>query len=161
MIQKLERSQQLNCNIQTAWSFFSSPHNLSRITPANMKFKVLSNDKNENIYEGMTMDYTVTPLFGIPVSWKTKIVQVNELRSFTDFQLKGPYKLWRHYHEFIPNGQGVLMKDTVAYKLPFGIIGDITHYLLVQKKLKQIFDYRNRVLELLFNSKQEQALHEA
>lgn len=155
MMYKLVRSQQLNCNIETAWHFFSSPHNLARITPGDMNFKVTSKDAHENIYPGMTIDYTVTPLLGIPVAWRTKILQVDEWKSFTDYQLKGPYKTWKHFHEFIPNDQGVLMKDTVDYTLPFGIVGDITHALLVKKKLDYIFNYRYRVLEKLFNAKKE------
>lgn len=151
MIHQLIRTQQLNCDIDTAWKFFSSPHNLSRITPKEMNFKVLSDDKFESIYEGMVIDYTVTPLFGIPMKWKTVISQVNDRKNFSDFQKKGPYKLWNHFHEFIPNKDGVLAKDTVDYELPFGFLGEIMHPLIVKKKLQHIFDYRHKVLDEMFN----------
>jgi ligand-binding SRPBCC domain-containing protein len=151
MIYKLYKTQQLHCDISTAWQFFSSPHNLARITPKDMNFVVKSNLSDENIYEGMTIAYTVSPLLGIPVKWLTKITQVEDLKSFTDFQQQGPYKSWNHFHEFIPNEDGVLIKDTVDYELPFGIIGTIFHFLLVRKKLEHIFDYRYQVLNQLFN----------
>jgi ligand-binding SRPBCC domain-containing protein len=150
MIYQLKREQQLYCDIQTAWDFFSSPHNLSRITPKEMGFVVLSNLPEGNIYKGMIIDYTVSPVLGIPLKWQTQITAVNYQKSFTDFQKKGPYKLWRYHHEFIPNQNGVLMVDTVDYELPFGIIGKMVHSLMVKKKLKHIFDYRNQVLEALF-----------
>jgi ligand-binding SRPBCC domain-containing protein len=150
MIYQLKREQQLYCDIQTAWDFFSSPHNLSRITPKEMGFVVLSNLPEGNIYKGMIIDYTVSPVLGIPLKWQTEITEVNYQKSFTDFQLKGPYKLWRHHHEFIPSQNGVLMVDTVDYELPFGIIGKMAHRLMVKKKLEHIFDYRNQVLEALF-----------
>ena len=149
---KLYREQQLNCDIQTAWEFFSSPQNLAKITPKDMAFTVLSKNQSEPIYEGMLIDYTVSPLLHIPLKWQTKIIQVDFQKSFIDFQEKGPYKLWHHYHEFIPNDNGVLMKDTVTYELPFGIIGTITHKLVVQKKVASIFDYRFQVLEKMFNT---------
>lgn len=151
MAYQLHRTQQLYCDIDTAWKFFSSPHNLSRITPKDMQFRVLTNLPDESIHEGMIIDYKVSPILGIPMNWQTMITQVNEKKSFTDFQQKGPYKLWNHFHEFIPNEQGVLMKDTVDYDLPLGIIGVIAHTLMVRKKLGHIFDYRYRVLETLFN----------
>ena len=42
MVYQLYKTQQLYCSLETAWQFFSSPQSLSRITPAEMKFQVLS-----------------------------------------------------------------------------------------------------------------------
>lgn len=148
---QLYREQQLNCDLPTAWSFFSDPQNLSKITPKEMGFVVLTKNTDGNIYEGMEIDYTVSPLLGIPLKWKTRILKVEFQKSFTDFQAKGPYKLWNHFHEFIPNGNGVLMKDTVDYELPLGFLGTIAHIIFVKNKLKAIFNYRFQVLEKRFN----------
>jgi ligand-binding SRPBCC domain-containing protein len=149
---QLYREQQLHCDIETAWHFFSSPMNLSKITPKDMGFKVLSDYNNEQIFEGMIINYTVSPLLNIPLKWRTRISQVQLNKSFTDFQEKGPYKYWKHFHEFIPNKDGVLIKDTVDYELPFGILGNIAHSIFVKKKLAHIFDFRYGVLEKLFNN---------
>ncbi|HXJ98367.1 MAG TPA: SRPBCC family protein [Gelidibacter sp.] len=151
MKHRLYREQQLNCDIQTAWDFFSSPKNLSKITPKDMGFTVLSDYNSEQITEGMVIDYIVSPLLKVPLKWRTRITHVEPNRSFTDFQEKGPYKYWNHFHEFIPNKDGVLMKDTVDYELPFGFLGKIAHLLFVKKKLAHIFDFRYSVLENLFN----------
>ena len=150
---RLYREQQLNCNRETAWKFFSPPHNLAKITPKSMKFVVLSAGKSEPVFEGMEIDYKVSPVLGIPMGWKTIISQVDEYKSFTDFQKEGPYKYWNHFHEFIPNEKGILMKDTVDYELPFGILGRAAHQLFVKEKLKSIFDFRYNILDDLFNSK--------
>lgn len=153
MKRQLYREQQLNCDLQTAWDFFSSPMNLSKITPKDMAFTVLSEQSTDKIFEGMIIDYTVSPLFGIPLKWKTRITEVIPNKSFTDFQEKGPYKLWNHRHEFIPNENGVLMIDKVDYELPFGVLGNLAHRLFVKKKLDKIFNYRFHILEKLFNKK--------
>lgn len=150
---QLYREQQLNCDIETAWEFFSNPHNLSKITPKKMNFVVLTDLPSTKIYEGMEIDYKLSPLLNIPMKWKTRIPQVDELKSFTDFQLKGPYKLWNHFHEFIPNENGVLVKDTVDYELPLGFLGKIAHSLFVRSKLESIFKHRFQVLEEKFNKK--------
>ena len=151
MIHQLYKEQQLNCSLEEAWSFFSSANNLSKITPKEMNFIVRTDLPDDKIYKGMIIDYYVSPLLGIKMSWQTEITEANFQKSFTDFQKKGPYKLWNHFHEFIPNKEGVLMKDTVDYELPFGFLGDITHALLVKKKLESIFDFRFKVLEQKFN----------
>lgn len=146
----LFREQQLNCDLATAWKFFSSANNLSEITPKDMGFIVLTEMEDDEIYEGMIIDYYVSPLFGIKMKWQTEITHVDFQKSFIDFQKKGPYKLWNHHHEFIPNKEGVLMRDTIEYELPMGFLGEIAHRLFVKKKLEHLFDYRFRILSKLF-----------
>lgn len=148
---QLYKEQQLKCDIETAWDFFSSPHNLSKITPSDMGFTVTSDLGNEPIYEGMEIDYIVSPLLKIPMKWKTKITEVEFQKNFTDLQAKGPYKYWSHFHELEANDKGVLVKDTVNYEMPFGILGIIAHKLIVKKKLESIFNYRYQILENKFN----------
>ncbi|MBW3521660.1 MULTISPECIES: SRPBCC family protein [unclassified Chryseobacterium] len=151
MVHQLQRQQQLNCDIKTAWKFFSSANNLSEITPKDMNFVVRTQLSDDEIYEGMLIDYYVSPLLGIKLKWQTEITEVNFQKSFTDFQKKGPFKLWNHFHEFILNDKGVLMIDTVSYELPFGFLGEIAHSVMVKKKLEHIFDYRFKILEETFN----------
>ncbi|MXS72822.1 hypothetical protein GSF70_16545 [Flavobacteriaceae bacterium W22] len=154
MIHQLYREQQLNCTIDEAWRFFSSANNLSKITPKEMNFIVRTQLSDDNIYKGMIIDYFVSPMLNIKMSWQTEITEVDFQKSFTDFQKKGPYKLWNHRHDFIENENGVLMKDTVDYELPLGFLGEIAHGIFVKKKLENIFDYRTKVLEEMFNQKQ-------
>jgi ligand-binding SRPBCC domain-containing protein len=43
------------------------------------------------------------------------------------------------------------MQDTVKYRLPFGALGSLAHRLMVKKRVDDIFTYRRKVLEDLFN----------
>ena len=43
------------------------------------------------------------------------------------------------------------MKDIVDYKLPFGVVGKLFHFLFIKKRVNQIFDFRKKKLERLFN----------
>jgi len=149
----LHREQYLNISNQEAWSFFSSAKNLSKITPPEMSFKILSEVKDVAVYSGMEIDYIVKPLFAIPLRWKTLIDEVNEPLFFSDKQLKGPYKLWEHSHRFTMTNKGLLMEDDVKYQLPFSLIGELAHWLFVKKKVEQIFDFRFQILEKMFNQK--------
>lgn len=142
--------QFLNTDMNTAWDFFSSAKNLAAITPPELGFKILTNLDEKDIYEGMLIEYTVRPLFGIPLHWKTEIWKIKKPEMFIDKQLKGPYKIWEHTHIFIQEEKGVLMKDEVKYKLPFGIIGQMAHSLIVRKKIEGIFNYRKEILKKIF-----------
>ena len=142
--------QFLNIDIHTAWIFFSSAKNLALITPPEMAFKILTTLDDKEIYEGMLIDYTVKPLLGIPVRWQTEICKVERPLFFTDRQVKGPYKFWEHTHTYIERDNGVLMQDEIKYQLPFGVIGNIFHSLVVRKKIEEIFKFRTKVLTKIF-----------
>jgi ligand-binding SRPBCC domain-containing protein len=142
--------QVLRTDIETAWTFFSTPKNLALITPPELDFRILTAIDEYTITEGMIIDYIVRPLLGIPVRWKTEICDVEKPFRFQDRQLKGPYRLWIHTHTFAEAKDGVVMKDEVQYALPFGWIGRLTHHFVVRKKIENIFHYRRQVLHKLF-----------
>jgi ligand-binding SRPBCC domain-containing protein len=141
--------QLLGTDIKTAWNFFSSPKNLSLITPPDLGFIIKSKDLDAEIFEGMKIEYVVKPLFGIPLKWITAITKVSRPHTFTDKQLKGPYALWEHHHEFIEKNGNVLMIDHVRYALPFGWIGSIARGI-VHNRLEHIFTFRRKTLEKLY-----------
>ena len=99
---------------------------------------------------GTLIDYRIT-LFGIGLRWRTLIETFEPEARFVDVQLKGPYAVWRHTHTFedAPDG-GTELGDRVAYELPLGPLGEIAHVLFVKRQLKQIFDYRARVMHERF-----------
>jgi ligand-binding SRPBCC domain-containing protein len=101
----------------------------------------------ERMYEGLMIEYTVKPLFGIPMNWVTEIKTVKDLEFFVDEQRIGPYKIWHHEHHFKEVEGGVEMTDIVSYALPFGILGRMMHPIIVKKKLEEIFDFRFKAVE--------------
>jgi len=150
MIYTFKSEQFLKTDIITAWDFFSSAKNLARITPPELAFKIHTQLDDKEVYEGMIIDYTVRPLLGIALKWQTEICQVNKPTLFTDRQLKGPYSLWEHTHNFIEKDNGVLMQDEVKYELPLGLIGELAHNFIVKEKIKSIFKFREEALKDLF-----------
>lgn len=152
---QLKSSQIIECSLEEAWSFFSSPENLSRITPSSMDFKIKT-DVEGDMYEGMIIKYTVRPILNIPMTWVTEISHIKENSFFVDEQRIGPYKMWHHEHHFYPHEKGVRMVDIVSYSLPFGFIGKIAHWMFVRKKLKGIFKFREEAVIKIFPSKSAQ-----
>ncbi len=148
----LHREQFLPVSINEAWDFFSSPENLSRITPKDMSFEIITKLNNKSIYSGMKIEYRVWPLFNIPLKWVTEIKDVDAPHTFTDIQIKGPYSLWQHTHTFKTIPGGVKMTDDVKYALPLGLLGHIAHTVLVKKRLEHIFNFRKKTLETFFNN---------
>lgn len=146
------REQLLNTTIDELWDFISSPQNLKKITPDYMGFDIQSKDLPDKIYEGMIISYLVKPVLGIKTNWVTEITHVKDKAYFVDEQRVGPYSLWHHQHIIEQQGDKVLMKDIVSYQPPFALLGRIANKLMIENKLNEIFDYRNKILEDLFPS---------
>ena len=153
MLHLLKTTQVLKSDMNTVWEFMSSPMNLARITPAYMRFQILSDEVDlKEMYPGQLIEYTVTPLLGIKLHWVTEITQVLNKKYFVDEQRFGPYTLWHHKHFLKEVEGGVEMTDIVHYKIPFGFIGRLANSLFIKNKVKEIFDYRYNRLEILFNN---------
>ena len=146
---KLFRKTLLKTDAASCWDFFSSPANLSKITPSEMSFVIKDYD-GKKMYEGQRISYTVKPLLGIPLSWLTEIRSVKDKSEFVDVQLRGPYKIWHHRHIFKEVEGGIEMIDMVHYKLPFGLLGKLMEKLIVKGKVERIFDYREKVIQDAF-----------
>ncbi|MCB0425394.1 MAG: SRPBCC family protein [Mangrovimonas sp.] len=149
-MKSLHKVQVLPIMLKEAWDFFSSPGNLKTITPPYMGFNITSAIENEKMYEGMIISYLVKPLLNIPIQWVTQISHVKEPYYFVDFQLKGPYKFWHHQHHFRQVDGGVEMKDILHYEVAGGIFGRLIENILIEKRVEQIFNYREQKLQDLF-----------
>lgn len=148
-IYNLQSKQKLPISVNKAWDFLSSPLNLKTITPEYMGFNILSG-ADRKMYPGQIIQYIVTPLFGIKTKWVTEITHVQENKYFVDEQRFGPYALWHHKHFIRPIDGGVEMEDIIDYKIPFGLIGQLVHPIIIKPKLKEIFDYRHDKLIEIF-----------
>lgn len=149
-VYSLKAVQIIPVDIETAWTFFSKPENLNAITPRNMGFKTIGPHHSQAMYAGQLIEYTVHPLFGIPLYWMTEITHIIPNEYFIDEQRFGPYSLWHHQHHFKQMNNVVEMTDIVHYKIPFWFIGDIANAIIVRKKLRQIFEYRYRAIKEKF-----------
>jgi uncharacterized protein len=124
------------------FQFFSQSKNLEKITPELLHFKI-TGTSTETMQKGTLIDYKLR-IRGFPASWTTEIIEWSPPTHFTDTQLKGPYSFWAHTHEFEELAGGTLMKDTVRYKVPVGLIGRMTTQAWVDSDIEQIFDYRRK-----------------
>lgn len=144
--------QRIPASLQETWDFFSNPANLQTITPAHLKFRVLSTDMGNRIHTGQFIEYKVSPLFGIPLHWKTEIGEVKKPDYFADLQCKGPYRLWHHRHYFREIPGGVEMTDLVEYANPGWIMSGLINRWLVRPELEKLFVFRFQKIREIFGA---------
>jgi uncharacterized protein (TIGR01777 family) len=144
--------QWLPRSAKEVFPFFASEKNLESITPPFIGFRVLGKS-DDVIKKGTLIDYKIK-VHGVPLKWKTKIEEWNPNKSFTDSQLSGPYKEWVHLHEFIPLAGGVLLRDTVIFRLPLGAAGRLIGGWKVTGDVDQIFKFRRKIIGERFGALQ-------
>lgn len=147
-IWRLERAQLIKRPLEEVFAFFADAANLQAITPPSLNFTIQTPQPIE-MKTGTQMEYRLQ-LFSIPFRWKTNIDLFEPPFRFVDRQVSGPYKLWRHLHEFHETADGVLMVDQIDYQIGWWLAGRMAHAMMVRSTLENIFDYRRRrVAELL------------
>lgn len=141
----LRREQRLPGAPEDVFPFFGDALNLEAITPPWLGFRVTTPGPID-MRPGALIEYRLR-LHGMPIRWRTTIAAWDQPRRFVDVQLRGPYTLWHHTHDFEPDGvRGTVMRDTVRYALPLGPLGEVAHRLLVRRDLAAIFDFRREAV---------------
>lgn len=145
----LHQRMLLDASIEKVWSFFVNPHNLKIITPPTLGFEILGNPPTY-IFNGQHIYYRVKPMFGIPMTWVSRIADVIDKKQFVDIQILGPYRYWHHLHQFTETKDGVIVEDIVHYLIPFQPFSNVILKTIVQHKLKNIFLFREQVIGQMF-----------
>jgi ligand-binding SRPBCC domain-containing protein len=134
--------------LEELFQFFSEAKNLEEITPPWLHFKITA-QSTPRIQEGTTFDYQLR-IHGLPVHWRSLILDWKENQMFSDTQQKGPYHLWYHTHSFERLGNGTLMRDKVIYRLPGAYLGDLVAHWKVASDIEKIFRYRRESVSQRF-----------
>lgn len=136
-------------SVEESFDFFSDASNLERITPPELRFRIVPPVPQE-IREGTLIDYRLS-LFGLPFGWRTEITRWAPPFEFVDTQLSGPYAQWIHRHTFTPSDGGTIMEDEVRYRLPVPLAGEVA-FPVVRLQLGRIFRYRGRRIRELIGA---------
>jgi ligand-binding SRPBCC domain-containing protein len=144
----LRASTRVAAPLERVFEFFSLAENLQRLTPDDLSFTILTPPPIE-MRVGTRIDYRIR-LGPWPLAWRTRIEAWEPGVRFVDAQLAGPYASWWHEHRFAADGGATRMEDTVYYAPPFGPLGSLAHALFVRRKLRRIFEFRERAIGDLF-----------
>ena len=136
----VHREQVLPGTPEQVFPFFADARNLEAITPPLLRFEVVT-PGDIPMRVGTLIQYRLH-LHGIGVSWLTSIQDWDPPQRFVDVQVRGPYGLWHHTHEFEPHPNGTLMRDVVRYAIGFGVVGELARRAFVTRDVEAIFDFR-------------------
>ena len=134
--------------IERVFAFFGDARNLDAITPPWLHFHVVTPGQIE-MKAGTLLDYRLR-IRGLPIRWRSEIVEWSPPHRFVDRQVRGPYRTWHHTHTFETVGEGTVIRDHVEYAVPGWILEPLIHRWLVGPDVRRIFEYREmKIRELL------------
>jgi ligand-binding SRPBCC domain-containing protein len=82
----------------------------------------------------------------VSLRWDLEHLDYQYGRSFTDRQVRGPFRSWTHVHRMSRDGPGAcVLEDAIDYELPFGALGRVLGGPFVQWKLRRLFAFRHQV----------------
>ncbi|MUU72554.1 SRPBCC family protein [Pseudarthrobacter sp. GA104] len=84
--------------------------------------------------------------FGLSLTMTSRVTQMDYPRSFTDEQIRGPFRSFRHVHEFEATPGGCIMTDRVEFTAPFGLLGRAAEKLVLRPYLHRLIRDRGRFL---------------
>lgn len=141
---------------EAVFPFFADAHNLERLTPSFLRFRIRK-VSTPAVQAGTLIDYRLK-LHGLPIRWRTRIEQWEPEKKFVDVQLRGPYGLWHHTHEFESHEGGTIVRDRVRYRLPLGALGELIAGAWVARDVEKIFAYRQAQIAALFGAPSGQSV---
>ncbi len=90
--------------------------------------------------------------FGMRQRLTVEVTEFERPRLFVDEMIEGRFRSFKHIHEFIRVRSGTLMRDTLIWTSPFGILGMIVDKLVLERHLRDLVTARNKKLKQIAES---------
>jgi len=84
--------------------------------------------------------------FGIWQTLTSKITEFDQPNFFADELVKGAFKSFRHEHYFLERNNQTLMNDVFTFQSPFGILGRLFNWLVLERYMTRLLIKRNVVI---------------
>ena len=143
---RLETKQQLSANIDNVWAFWATIEGFAALQPPENQFSVTDNSTAANVLsEGQEVGYRLRLA---PMLWsggRQRFVEVEPMSRFTDEQLEGTWKTFRHQHTLREIDEGVEIQNIVDYSLPLEQLSRPLHGLMIIPSLMKIARWERHV----------------
>ncbi len=133
---------------QAVFDWHEHPDAFKQLTPPWERVRVLR--RQGGIRDGASLSLLVGPM-PFALRWDLRHHSYRYGSEFTDEQVAGPFKVWRHTHRMIPEGdEACVLEDAIDYELPFGRIGHCLGGAYIRSKLNRLFTFRHDVTRQQF-----------
>jgi hypothetical protein len=86
---------------------------------------------------------------GVRQQLHARIVRFEPPHLFADEMIRGAFRSLYHLHEFLPDGDGTLMRDTITWRSPLGLLGRLADVLVLRRHLTRFLARKNAAFKAL------------
>ena len=128
---------------ERVFAFHEQPEALRLLTPPWESSRIIVQAR---ISEPGTRTIIETRTLGpFTARWIAEHTAYDPPRMFEDVQVAGPFRQWRHRHIIKSHSDGAILRDEIDYEPPLGFLGRLAAPLLIERRLKRLFEYRHQV----------------
>lgn len=133
---------------EAVFDWHEAPGAFESLTPPSAHVRVLRHEGG--IRDGARVSLLVGP-WPFSLRWELEHRDYRQGRSFTDVQLSGPFRYWKHVHSMTPEGPHTsVLEDTIEYELPLGALGRLLGQPFAGRALRRLFAFRHAVTRRAF-----------
>lgn len=137
------KATRIPTSAEALFAWHEAPDAFARLTPPWEAVQVLVQEGG--IRNGARVVLKVGPR-PFALRWELTHEDYRPGRSFTDRQVRGPFRCWRHEHRMHPDGpDACVLEDVIEYAFPFGWLGNLLGEPFMRRKLDRMFAYRHAV----------------
>jgi ligand-binding SRPBCC domain-containing protein len=130
--------------IEEVWDFHSSAKALELLTPQGRRLEPLV--ESLDVVDGALHVFRFRER-GFAGVWKARISNVRPPHRFVDTAEQSPFAYWEHVHEFVALEGRTLVRDTVTYKPPLGVLGWLADQLFIRRDIERLFAFRKEATQ--------------
>jgi|SRR5918911_2343701 ligand-binding SRPBCC domain-containing protein len=128
---------------ERVFAFHELPDVLERLMPRWEKSRLVR--RPANLLPGAQTIFEASVLGLYTSRWVAQHTVYDPPRYFEDVQMEGPFRHWRHRHIIEPHPEGAVLRDEIEYEPPLGLLGKLAAPLVIEPRLRRLFDYRHQV----------------
>ncbi|MBL8173950.1 MAG: SRPBCC family protein [Bryobacterales bacterium] len=132
----------IDAPVERVWQFHEREDALELLSPPWAKPRIVS--RKGRLATGSRIEMLL-PAGPFRVRWLALHVDCEERRHFTDEQISGPFRYWKHEHRFQQDNGGTRLTDAVEFRLPLSPFSDWLLAWAVKLQLRALFRYRHRI----------------
>lgn len=128
---------------ESVFAFHERPDALGLLTPPWEQARFVQTASISSVGSRAIIE---APIFGpFKTRWVSEHTKYDPPHLFEDVQISGPFKKWRHRHVVEPHPEGAILRDEIDYEPPLWILGRLAAPLIVERRLRKLFDFRHEV----------------
>lgn len=145
-----ERSVLINAPIESVFHFHDDPNNLLKISPPDVKVKVISATKAG---KGQRVALDVTQFGFFTSRWEAEITVYEPPFKMVDVLHKSPFRSWKQTRLFEKLGENqTRLTDRVEYELPAESVSGFLAGWYVEREIEKMFAFRQKKTKELLES---------